>query len=142
MAEAAIEQDRVVPAFLYHWSLSKYRLSIEREGLRPTAPSNIFPEWCPSHICYGETPSAALGLTLLDVTLDLWMVRTDGHTFALANEGQEWRSSGIVPAWFVATREAHDPITDMTPAEQAEADEIVQALWEEQLAETRGGTDE
>jgi len=119
------------PTLLYHWSPVANRASIEREGLRPGSPSNTFPEWSAPHVCYGETPPAALGLTLLDVALDLWMIRTEGHAFTRANDDQEWRSVDAVRAWYVGTRGARDPVIDMTPAEQAEADEIVQALWED-----------
>jgi len=122
------------PAVLYHWSPSSNRSSIQRDGLRPGSPSNAFPEWSAPHVCYGDTPSAALGLTLLDVPLDLWMVHTPGHDFTCANEGREWRSSDIIPAWYVATREARDPVVDMSPAEQSEADDIVRALWEDELS--------
>lgn len=123
-----------VPTVLYHWSPSRNRVSIEREGLRPGAPSNTFPEWAAPHVCYGETPAAALALTLLDDELDLWMVRTDGHAFASANEGQEWRCGDRVEAWWVGTRPPRDPVVDMTPAEQAEADDIVAYLHEEDFA--------
>lgn len=123
------------PSVLYHWSPSRNRLSIEREGLRPGSPSNTFPEWAPPHICYGETPVSALGLTLLDDPLDLWMVRTDGHAFTLANEGAEWRSAEQIAAWWVGSRPPREPAIDMTPAEQAEADEIVAYLHEQDIAD-------
>ncbi|GAB3776713.1 hypothetical protein FB382_004374 [Nocardioides ginsengisegetis] len=128
---------RDVPAFLYHWSPARNRISIEREGLRPGSPSNTFPEWSPPHICYGETPASALGLTLLPDELDLWMVRTDSHRFTLANEGAEWRSADQIEAWWVGGRPPRDPVIDMTPAEQAEADEIVAYLHEQEIAERR-----
>lgn len=145
ITETERRADPVVPSVLYHWSPVRNRISIQREGLRPGSPSNVFPEWSSPHVCYGETPSAALGLTLIDQPLDLWMVHADRHTFAPANEGREWRSVGPVEAWFVATREGRDPAVDMTAAEQEEADEIVAILHEGEISTppastTLGGT--
>lgn len=129
------QKNQSVPPVLYHWSPSRNRVSIEREGLRPGSPSNTFPEWSPPHLCYAETPAAAHGLTLLDDELDLWMVRTEGHVFTPANDDAEWRSADKIKAWWVGTRPPRDPVVDMTTAEQAEADEVVACLHELDIIE-------
>ena len=66
------------PFLLYHWSPSRKRQKIAKQGLRVGCRSrgNDGSAWYPKHVCFCRTPSAAWALSAMHdgrkIAWDLW----------------------------------------------------------------------